>query len=235
MPEISMPPGVPLVPVGELRPHPDNPRTHDEAQVAKLAAAIRAVGWTNPIIADDEGMVLAGHGRLAAARMLGLDAVPVLMFSDLSQAARSLILVGDNRLAEDAGWDRASLAAILAELEDGGADLSLTGFSDAEIDDIVAGAQASVDAATAPEGDDAASDAAPVPSGGGSLAERFGVPPFSVLNAREGWWQERKRAWLALGIRSELGRGGNLLRLSETLMEPNPEKRAAKRAAKAAA
>lgn len=68
----------------------------------------------------------------------------------------------------------------------------------------------------------------------GSLAARFGIPPFSVLNARGGWWQERKRAWLALGIRSEIGRGGNLLNFSDTLIEPDPAKRAAMKAARAA-
>lgn len=240
MVHVAMPPGVPLVPVGELRPDPDNPRTHDEAQIAKLAEAMRTVGWTNPIIATDDGTILAGHGRLRAALRLGLDAVPVLLFSDLTPEQRRLILIGDNRLAEDAGWDREALAGLLADLRDSGADLLATGFGNDEIYALIAQAQAAADGtgdASDGTGDDrppAAADAG-TPSGTGSLASRFGVPPFSVLNAREGWWQERKRAWLALGIRSELGRGGNLLRLSDTLIEPDPAKRAAMRETRAGA
>jgi hypothetical protein len=241
MAAIAMPPGIPLVPVGELRPDPANPRTHSEAQVAKLAEAIRTVGWTNPIIADDDGTILAGHGRLRAALRLGMTAVPVLTFSDLPAEVRRLILIGDNRLAEDAGWDREALAGLMEELRDGGFSLAATGFDDAEIDAIIAEAQAAADGAAGDTGTDGAGEAeaapaadAGAPSGAGSLASRFGVPPFSVLNAREGWWQERKRAWLALGIRSELGRGGNLLRLSDTLIEPDPDKRAAMQAARAA-
>ncbi|WP_439579351.1 hypothetical protein, partial [Elioraea sp.] len=122
-----------------------------------------------------------------------------------------------------------------------GLDLALTGFEAGEIDAIIsqaAGMVAEMDGTDA--GDDrrdgASEDAAGAPAPArGTLAARFGVPPFSVLNAREGWWQERKRAWIALGIRSELGRGGNLLRLSDTLIEPDPEKRAAMQAARAAA
>lgn len=242
MPAIAMPPGVPLVPVGELRPDPANPRTHSEEQVAKLAEAIRTVGWTNPIIADDDGTILAGHGRLRAALRLGMAAVPVLTFSDLPPEVRRLILIGDNRLAEDAGWDREALAGLMEELRDGGFSLAATGFDEAEIDAIIAEAQAAAGGAGGAPAAEGPADpgAAPAgnpgaPSGAGSLASRFGVPPFSVLNAREGWWQERKRAWLALGIRSELGRGGNLLRMSDTLLEPDPTKRAAMQAARTAA
>jgi hypothetical protein len=248
---VNMPPGVPLVPVAELRPDPGNPRTHDPAQIEKLAAAIRAVGWTNPILADDTGRILAGHGRLMAARLLGLAAVPVLRLRDLTDEQKALILIGDNRLAEDAGWDREALAVLLHELEASGAGLEATGFSDDEIDAIlreVAGPQDATPAAgdgaagDGAAGDGAAGDGAAgertvhaASVGAGSLAARFGIPPFSVLNAREGWWQERKRAWLALGIRSELGRGSNLLNFSETLLEPDPAKRAAMRAAREAA
>jgi hypothetical protein len=233
---VNMPPGVPLVPVAELRPDPGNPRTHDPAQIEKLAAAIRVVGWTNPILADDTGRILAGHGRLMAARLLGLAAVPVLRLRDLTDEQKALILIGDNRLAEDAGWDREALAVLLHELEASGAGLEATGFGDDEIEAILREAAGPQDATPA-AGDGAAGEgAAPAaPSGAGSLAARFGIPPFSVLNAREGWWQERKRAWLALGIRSEVGRGGNLLNFSETLIEPDPAKRAAMRAAREAA
>ncbi len=229
MAAIRTPPGVPLVPVGELRPHPDNPRTHTDEQVAKLAEAIRTVGWTNPIIADDDGTILAGHGRLRAALRLGMETVPVLTLSDVAPAVRSAILLGDNRLAEDAGWDRDILAMIVADLDAVGFDLGVAGFEAVEIDDLLGrSASGGDDGGPAPAGTSEGASA----TGTGSLAGRFGVPPFSVLNAREGWWQDRKRGWLALGIRSEIGRGGNLLRLSDTLIEPDPEKRAAMQASR---
>ncbi|GIX10350.1 ParB/Srx family N-terminal domain-containing protein [Elioraea sp.] len=240
MHDIPFPPGVPLVPIAALRPHPRNARTHSEAQLAKLAASIRSYGWTNPVLVVGDTIV-AGHGRIEAARRLGLDAVPAIRLDHLSPAQRRAYLLADNRLAEDAGWDRTILAEEFEALGALGLDLALTGFEAGEIDAILsqaAGMVAEMDGAYA--GDDrrdgAAEDAAGAPpSARGTLAARFGVPPFSVLNAREGWWQERKRAWIALGIRSELGRGGNLLRFSDTLIEPDPEKRAAMQAARAAA
>lgn len=229
---VKMPPDVPLMAVSALRPDPRNPRTHDEAQVRKLVTAIREVGWTNPILVDGDMTILAGHGRLMAAKMLGLDAVPVLVLPNLTPEQRKLVLIGDNRLAEDAGWDREALAVLLREIEEAGLGFEATGFGDAEIEAILR--EANQGGGDAPAAGDGAAGGGSTPTGAGSLAARFGVPPFSVLNAREGWWQERKRAWLALGIRSEVGRGGNLLNFSETLMQPDPAKRAAAKAERAA-
>uniref|UniRef100_UPI003F705F99 ParB/Srx family N-terminal domain-containing protein n=1 Tax=Elioraea sp. TaxID=2185103 RepID=UPI003F705F99 len=109
MHDIPFPPGVPLVPIAALRPHPRNARTHSEAQLAKLAASIRAYGWTNPVLVVGDTIV-AGHGRIEAARRLGLDAVPAIRLDHLSPEQRRAYLIADNRLAEDAGWDRAVLA-----------------------------------------------------------------------------------------------------------------------------
>jgi hypothetical protein len=97
-------------------------------------------------------------------------------------------MLADNKLTLNAEWDLGQLAIEIAELRASDFDISLIGFSESEIDDLL---KADEDGVT----------------GAGSLAERFMVPPFSVLNARGGWWQERKAAWLALGIQSELGRG----------------------------
>jgi len=240
MTDIPFPPGVPLVPIAALRPHPRNARTHSEAQIAKLVASIRAYGWTNPVLVVGETIV-AGHGRVEAAKRLGLEAVPAIRLDHLTPEQRRAYLIADNRLAEDAGWDRTILAEEFEALGEIGFDLGLTGFDAAEIDAILAGTAelvAGLDgmgAEAAPaDGAEAASEGAAAEARG-TLASRFGVPPFSVINAREGWWQERKRAWIALGIRSELGRGGNLLRFSDTLLEPDPDKRAAMQAARAAA
>lgn len=239
MSEIPLPAGVPVVPIATLRPHPRNARTHSEAQIAKLAASIRAYGWTNPVLVVGDTIV-AGHGRVEAAKRLGLDAVPAIRLDHLSPEQRRAYLIADNRLAEDAGWDRTLLAEEFEALGLAGFDLALTGFDAGEIDAIIAqaaGVVAEMDGTV--DGDDGGGEEpgidGQVPDATrGALAARFGIPPFSVLNARAGWWQERKRAWIALGIRSELGRGGNLLRFSDTLLEPDPEKRAAMKAARAA-
>src|SRR5690349_10307759 len=118
--------------VADLIPYANNSRTHTDAQVAKIAASIVEFGFTNPILVAD-GVILAGHGRLAAARKLGLEHVPTIDLSHLTDAQRKAYVLADNRLALDAGWDTELLKIELAGLEDAGFDLALTGFSDVEI------------------------------------------------------------------------------------------------------
>jgi ParB-like chromosome segregation protein Spo0J len=120
--------------VEALIPYARNPRTHSEAQVAKIAASIVEFGWTNPVLVDGENGVIAGHGRLAAARKLGLDAVPVIELAHLSPNQKRAYVISDNRLALDAGWDEELLGLELAELTEAGFDLALTGFEDVELD-----------------------------------------------------------------------------------------------------
>lgn len=200
-------------PVETLAPYARNARTHSDRQIAEIAASIRQWGWTIPILCDEAGMIIAGHGRVLAANRLGITEVPVMVATGWTEAQKRAYVVADNKLTLNAGWDEELLALELGDLkEQFGFDLTLTGFSEDELAGLLLG-------------DD--SDPGPPKV---SLAERFGVPPFSVLNAREGWWQARKAAWLALGIQSELGRGENLLRFSDTINEPDPAKRAAKKA-----
>ena len=116
----------------------------------------------------------------------------MLVLDHLSEAQRRAYVIADNKLALNAGWDMETLALELGDLRGMGFDLALTGFSADELTALLA--------------EQTAADSG-VGSGAGSLSAKFGVPPFSVLSAREGWWQDRKRAWLALGIQSELGRG----------------------------
>jgi len=125
--------------VEALIPFARNPRTHTEAQVAKIAASIVEYGWTNPILVDGEHGVIAGHGRLAAARKLGLVDVPVIELGHLSSTQKRAYVISDNRLALDAGWNEELLALELAELSEAGYDLALTGFDDAEIEQLPAG------------------------------------------------------------------------------------------------
>jgi hypothetical protein len=200
-----------------LKPFPRNARTHSKEQVEQLAAAIREFGFTAPILISPDGEIRAGHGRLEAARALGMTAVPTLVVgADWSAEKVRAYVIADNKLALNAGWDFEILAEELGELQALDFDIGLTGFSLDEIGALTFG-----DPETTGDAD---SDQAPRRLG--SLLERFGVAPFSVLNARDGWWQDRKRGWLALGIESEVGRGENLLAMSDTANEFMSPKRA---------
>ena len=120
-------------PIERLMPYARNARTHSPAQVAQIAASIRAFGFTNPILAGDAGDIVAGHGRLAAARQLGLPEVPVIVLRELSELQRRQLVLADNRIALNAGWDADMLRLELCDLRDLGADLSELGFTENEL------------------------------------------------------------------------------------------------------
>lgn len=124
--------------VEALIPYARNPRTHTDQQVAKIAASIVEYGWTNPVLVDGDNGIIAGHGRLAAARKLGLPEVPVIELAHLSPTQKRAYVISDNRLALDAGWDEEMLALELTELSEAGYDLALTGFDDSEIEALLA-------------------------------------------------------------------------------------------------
>ncbi|CAO3412874.1 site-specific DNA-methyltransferase [Azospirillum doebereinerae] len=122
--------------VAALTPHGRNPRTHSKKQLRQIADSIRAFGFTNPVLVDAVGGIIAGHGRVAAARLLGLSRVPTVRLDHLSEVQKRAYIIADNKLAENAGWDRGLLAlelGYIAEL-DISVDLTLTGFDTAEID-----------------------------------------------------------------------------------------------------
>lgn len=151
--------------VEALTPYIRNPRTHTEHQVAKIAASIVEYGWTNPILVDGDNGIIAGHGRLAAARKLGLDQVPVIELGHLSATQKRAYVISDNRLALDAGWNEEMLALELAELSEAGHDLALTGFDDAQIEQLLAGDVAVGDGDERDaQATDAADDAPEVPA-----------------------------------------------------------------------
>ncbi|MGH6897975.1 MAG: site-specific DNA-methyltransferase [Geminicoccaceae bacterium] len=127
-----------LWPVDRMRPYERNPRTHSEAQVDQIAASMVEFGWTNPILVDENAGILAGHGRLLAARKLGLAEVPVIRFEHLSEAQKRAYLIADNQLALQAGWDDALLAEELAWLRDERFDLDLVGFDASELERLLA-------------------------------------------------------------------------------------------------
>jgi hypothetical protein len=190
-------------PIAKLIPYAQNARTHSDEQIAQIAASIAEFGFVNPVLIGGDGVIIAGHGRALAAQRLGMTEVPVIVLDHLTEAQRRALVIADNRIAENAGWDENLLRAELAALRDVDFDLELLGFAEAELGNLLDAIK--VDAGGT--GSEAGSDTPEQTSPSSTLAERFGIPPFSVLNAREGWWQNRKRAWIDLGIRSELGRG----------------------------
>ena len=124
--------------VEDLIPYARNARTHSDEQVARIAASIKEFGWTNPIIIDGENGIVAGHGRTLAARKLGLEEVPCIELKNLTETQKRAYILADNRLALDAGWDNEMLALELGDLKNAGVDLELTGFSDEELDELLA-------------------------------------------------------------------------------------------------
>jgi len=128
-------------PIEALIPYARNARTHTEAQVAQIVASIREFGWTNPILVDGQSGVIAGHGRLLAARVLALPQVPCIELSHLTDAQRRAYILADNRLALNAGWDEELLALELAELQALEVNLELLGFANCEIDTLLASLQ----------------------------------------------------------------------------------------------
>ena len=183
-------------PMEKLRRWAANPRKNAVA-IQKAKTSIRRFGFGAPLLARlENGEIIAGHTRIAAADELGLTELPVRFMSLTPDEAHALALA-DNKIGEFAEWDDAGVAAVLREFRERGVGIDGTGFSELEVETLlkrIEGEQS--EQATR------------------SLAERFGVPPFSVLDARQGYWQERKRAWIALGIKSEVGRDGNLLKYS---------------------
>lgn len=117
-----------------LTPYAGNARTHSPRQIRQIADSITRFGFTNPVLVDGEGSIVAGHGRVAAAKLLGMAEVPTLSLAHLGPAERRAYILADNKLAENAGWDRDLLAIELQGLIEIGFDLELTGFSLAEID-----------------------------------------------------------------------------------------------------
>jgi DNA modification methylase len=126
-----------LWPVERLRPYERNPRTHSEDQVAQLAASMVEFGFTNPILVDETSGILAGHGRLMAARQLGLAEVPVVRLEHLSEAQKRAYVIADNQLAATAGWDQMLLAEEVGWLRDERFDLDLLGFDATELERLL--------------------------------------------------------------------------------------------------
>src|SRR3954468_21370960 len=125
--------------LADLKPRAANPRTHSKKQVAQIASAIRRFGFTNPVLVDDANGIVAGHGRVEAAKAVGLEQVPTVRLSAMSEAEIRAYIIADNRLAENAGWDRELLGLELQYLTelDIDFDVTVTGFELPEIDVLI--------------------------------------------------------------------------------------------------
>jgi DNA modification methylase len=125
------------VAVQQLIPYVKNSRTHSDAQVAQIAASIKEFGWTNPILVDGENGIIAGHGRLMAARKLGHTEVPVIELAHMTDSQKKAYVIADNQLAMNAGWDTSLLSLELADLKDQGFNLDILGFDPKELDKLL--------------------------------------------------------------------------------------------------
>jgi ParB-like chromosome segregation protein Spo0J len=132
---------VEILHIDQLQPWPRNARTHSRKQVRQIAESIRRFGFTNPVLIDGENRILAGHGRVAAARELGMATAPCLRVDHMSAAEKRAYVLTDNKLALNAGWDEELLALELKELmaADIGFDIGVTGFSIGEVDQLIEG------------------------------------------------------------------------------------------------
>jgi len=135
---MNLPDAVERWPIDRLEPYAANARTHSDDQVAQIAASIAEFGWTVPCLVDEKGVLIAGHGRLLAARNLGLDSVPVIRLEHLTPAQVRAYRIADNRLTDLGAWDDEILASELHALNGEGFDLTLTGFEDADLDRLMA-------------------------------------------------------------------------------------------------
>ena len=125
--------------ISKLIPYARNARTHSDEQVGQIAASIKGWGWTTPVLVDEQGGIIAGHGRTLAAQKLGMTEVPVMVAKGWSDAKKRAYVLADNKLALNAGWDNEMLALELGELGDLGFDLDLTGFSAGFIAELTQG------------------------------------------------------------------------------------------------
>ena len=181
--------------VKKINAYVNNSRTHTPEQINQVANSIKEFGFTNPILIDEQHNVIAGHARLEAAISLSMNEVPCIILHGLTELQKRAYLIADNQLALNAGWDLDILRAEIEALELNEFDIDLLGFDEEFIKQFNEDIQEKLNEVGEKT----------------SMSDKFLIPPFSVFNAREGWWQERKKIWLDYGIESEVGRSDNLI------------------------
>lgn len=160
-------------PIARLIPYVRNARTHSEAQIAQIAGSIAEFGFVNPVLIGPDDVIVAGHGRVLAALKLGLAEVPVIVLSHLSESQRRALVIADNRIAENAGWDEAMLKAEIAALHEDAFDLDLLGFAEEELGRLLDGLDADAGGAGAADGEPSSDASAETQRA--TLAARFSI------------------------------------------------------------
>lgn len=171
--------------VDDLKPYEHNAKIHTPDQIEKLRASIEEFGFISPCLIDEELNIIAGHGRVMAAKAAGIETVPCVFIEGLTEAQRRAYILADNKLTELGEWDEGLIKWELAELDRQGFQIELVGFDGIEKKKPQATPEVAFQ----------------------KLSDRFLIPPFTIMDARQKWWQDRKRAWRDLGIKSEIGRG----------------------------
>lgn len=166
--------------IDDLIPYAMNSRTHSPEQVNQIAASIKEFGFTNPVLIDEDKGIIAGHGRVMAAKKLGVATVPCITLVGLSDVQKKAYVIADNKLALNAGWDEELLKLEIESLIEEGFDTGLLGFNANELDDILQDEEDGYSERT---------------GNSGVLEGQFGIPPFSILDTRSGKWGARKRHW----------------------------------------
>ena len=164
------------------KPYQNNPRMISPEAIAKVAKSIQEYGFQQPIVVDEDDIILVGHTRLMAAQSLGVSEVPVHVATGLTASQKRGYRVADNRTGTESQWDYPLLKLELENLQSDQFDLGLTAFDPGELQTLL---NYELD------GYDKYADGEK-----GSMTENFGVPPFSVLDTRQGYWQDRKRTWM---------------------------------------
>lgn len=170
-----------IVDIDQLIPYINNSRTHSDEQVNQICSSIKEFGFTSPILIDDSGGIIAGHGRVMAANKLSIDKLPCITLAGLTNAQTKAYVIADNQLPLNAGWDLDKLKLEIENLKELDFDIDVIGFDD----DFLKGL---IDPIEDPYSDGQK----------GNMADSFGHPPFSVLDTRKGAWLERKRMWREL-------------------------------------
>lgn len=176
-----------MVDLESIVSHPRNVRVHPRENIETIKRSLKEFGQTIPILLDTDGQVIKGNGTLQSVRELGWPQIAVIRTSLSGKVAEAYALV-DNKSTDESHFDEALLAEVLKDLQGENIDLAITGFKPYELAPLLSNEEDPV---------------------GIKLADLFLVPPFSILDARQGYWQKRKKAWISLGIHSELGRGAS--------------------------
>lgn len=183
--------------INEITEYENNAKEHPEWHIEQIANSIQAFGFNDPIALNEDNQIIEGHGRYLAAKKLGMNEIPCIVLKGLTEQEERAYIIAHNKITMNTDFDFDKLQYELNALKIEDFDISLTGVSDIEINDIFNDEKTLIDKIKEN----------PIDS---NLFDSFVIPPFSVFDTRTGYWQDRKKCWLDLGIKSEVGRDENL-------------------------